>query len=207
MLIGGYLPVSLCDWPGTVAAVVFTVGCDYRCPWCHNGGLLGAVPADPPVPEAEVLEKLMTRRGKLGGVVVTGGEPTLQPDLADFCAKLKQLGFGVKLDTNGTRPGVVEKLFAAKLVDFVAMDIKAPWAKYPLLTGTTPAACHVEDVKRTMALIAASGLPHQFRTTKVDPLLSAADYAAIRAQIPAGSPYVTQPFIAANALDPRLRPS
>ncbi len=205
MNIGGFLSLSLCDFPGKVAAVVFTNGCNFRCPWCHNGHLLRGA-ADPDyheLPEDEVLSRIAELRNRLQGVVVTGGEPTLQSDLRDFIAKIKALGLLVKLDTNGSRPGIVRDLLAAKLVDFVAMDVKAPWGKYALLTGLTESPA--DKVRETMALIVASGLPHQFRTTKVTPLLSDDDCAEIERQIPPGSPFKWQTFIPDNALDPALR--
>lgn len=205
MNIGGFLSLSLCDFPGKVAAVVFTNGCNFRCPWCHNGHLLRGA-ADPDyheLPEDEVLSRIAELRNRLQGVVVTGGEPTLQPDLRDFIAKIKALGLLVKLDTNGSRPEIVRDLLASKLVDFVAMDVKAPWGKYALLTGL--AESPADNVRETMALIVASGLPHQFRTTKVTPLLSDDDCAEIERQIPPGSPFKWQTFIPDNALDPALR--
>ena len=205
MNIGGFLSLSLCDYPGKVAAVVFTNGCNFRCPWCHNGHLLRG--ADAPdhreLPEEEVLARVSELKNRLQGVVVTGGEPTIQPDLRDFIVRLKGLGLLVKLDTNGGHPEVVRDLIAEGLVDFIAMDVKAPWAKYGTLTGLadSPAA----KVRETMSLIVASGLPHQFRTTRVTPLLTAEDCAEIEQQIPAGSPFKWQTFIPDNALDPELR--
>ncbi len=205
MNIGGFLSLSLCDFPGKVAAVVFLNGCNFRCPWCHNGHLLRG-DADPnynEIPEDEVLSRLGELRNRLQGVVVTGGEPTIQPGLRDFIARLKDLGLLVKLDTNGGRPDVVRALLDEKLLDFVAMDVKAPWAKYATLTGLGESPA--ERVRETMALIVASDLPHQFRTTKVTPLLTDEDCAEIERQIPTGSPFKWQTFIPDNALDPALR--
>ena len=205
MNIGGFLSLSLCDFPGKVAAVIFTNGCNFRCPWCHNGHLLRGA-ADPDyheIPETEVLARLGELRNRLQGVVVTGGEPTLQPDLRDFIVKLKALGLLVKLDTNGSHPDIVRDFIAAKLIDFVAMDVKAPWGKYALLTGL--AESPADKVRETMALVVSSGLPHQFRTTKVTPLLTDGDCAEIERQIPQGSPFKWQTFIPDNALDPELR--
>ncbi len=205
MNIGGFLSLSLCDYPGKVAAVVFTNGCNFRCPWCHNGHLLRG--ADAPdhreIPEEDVLARLAELKNRLQGVVVTGGEPTIQPDLRDFIVRLKGLGLLVKLDTNGGHPETVRALIAEGLIDFIAMDVKAPWAKYGTLTGLadSPAA----KVRETMSVIVASGLPHQFRTTRVTPLLSEEDCAEIERQIPAGSPFKWQTFIPDNALDPDLR--
>ncbi len=205
MNIGGFLSLSLCDYPGKVAAVVFANGCNFRCPWCHNGHLLRGA-ADPDyheIPEDEVVSRLGELKNRLQGVVVTGGEPTIQPDLRDFISRIKALGLLVKLDTNGSNPAVVRDLVAAGLVDFIAMDVKAPWAKYGVLTGL--AESPAEKVQETMSVIVESGLPHQFRTTRVTPLLTDEDCAELERQIPSGSPFKWQTFIPDNALDPELR--
>ena len=134
MRIGGYVPCSLGDYPGRIAAVVFTQGCNWRCPWCHNPALVYPEQFTASLPEDDVFARLAARRARLDGVVVTGGEPTLQPDLPVFLGRVKALGFLVKLDTNGSRPRVVRELLAAGLVDFVAMDVKAPFARYDDVT-------------------------------------------------------------------------
>lgn len=201
MRIGGFVPVSLCDYPCRVAAVVFAQGCNFRCPWCHNGHL---VPAEAPtgLEEAAVLGRLRERRDRLGGVVVSGGEPTLQPDLPEFLLRLRDLGLAVKLDTNGSRPDVLELLLAERLVDYVAMDLKAPWEKYDRLTG---GARDLVLLRRSVRLIAASGLPHEFRTTRVEALLTAADCAAVAGLVPPGSVHKWQRFRPEHSLDPALR--
>ncbi|MDD4102127.1 MAG: anaerobic ribonucleoside-triphosphate reductase activating protein [Kiritimatiellae bacterium] len=204
MKLAGFVPLSLCDYPGQVAAVVFTQGCNFRCPWCHNGHLLpliGTVAGI--ISEDEVMDVVDRRRRLLGGVVVSGGEPTLQADLPRFMLRLKELGLSVKLDTNGTRPAVLKLLIAESLVDYIAMDVKAPWHQYSLLTGTDE--CDINAVQESLALVAASGVPHQFRTTRVDPLLDEVDYAEIKRQIPESSPHVWQDFRSAYSLDPSLR--
>lgn len=203
MNLAGFVPLSLCDYPGRVAAVAFTQGCNFRCPWCHNGHLL-PMASDPAtrVDEARVFALLAERRTRLGGVVVTGGEPTLQPDLPRFLGRIKALGLDVKLDTNGSHPDVLRRLFAASLVDYVAMDVKAPWDKYDRLAGV---ACDVAAVQESLRLIADSGVPHAFRTTRVDPLLSERDYASLAGQIPVGSAHTWQLFRPAYSRDPVLR--
>jgi len=204
MKLAGFVPLSLCDYPGRLSAVVFTQGCNFRCPWCHNGHLLPLdVAPSRLVSEERVMSLLEERRARVKGVVVTGGEPTLQPALPQFLRRLKTLGLDVKLDTNGSRPEVVRRLVADRLLDYIAMDIKAPWEKYAALTGLT--CCDVAAVQASVALIAASGVPHQFRTTRVDPLLSERDYSDIRARIPTGSPHVWQAFRPIHSRDPALR--
>lgn len=199
--IGGLLPLSLCDYPGCVAAVVFTRGCNFRCPFCHNGHLLAEEAADD-LPEPAVLLRLAGLASRLQGVVVTGGEPTIQPGLADFIRTLRALRLRVKLDTNGSHPEVLEALLGEHLLDFIAMDIKAPWSRYTALAGT---AFRVDALQRSVAVIAASGVPHQFRTTRVAPLLTDDDCAEIVRQIPPGSPHVFQTFLPEHALDPAFR--
>ena len=201
MRIGGFVPVSLCDYPCRVAAVIFTQGCNFRCPFCHNGHLIerqGAALLD----ETVILAQLAERSNRLGGVVVSGGDPTLQGDLPQFLHRLKSLGLAIKLDTNGSQPDVLQALFSDRLVDYVAMDIKAPWETYDRLAGV---ACDTILLRRSLRLIAASGLPHEFRTTRVGPLLAAEDCHAITQQIPAGSTHKWQPFRPEHSLDPALR--
>lgn len=203
MRIGGFVPVSLCDFPCRVAAVVFTQGCNFRCPFCHNGHLIEQQDFGL-LDEEAVLAQIRERRNRLGGVVVTGGEPTLQGDLPQFLYRLQALGLAVKLDTNGSQPDMLQALFADRLVSYVAMDIKAPWDRYDRLTGQ---ACDTILLRRSMRLIAASGLPHEFRTTRVEALLSAEDCSKIARQIPAGSSHKWQHFRSEHSLDKSLRPT
>lgn len=203
MLIGGIERFTLSDFPGRSAAVVFTQGCNFRCPFCHNGGLM---PARPPtegslIPAKEALAFLATRRRKLDGVVVSGGEPTLQPDLAEFLREIRALGFATKLDTNGSRPETLRLLLDADLLDYVAMDLKAPLALYPKLAGVP---VDVGAIATSVALVAASGVAHEFRTTVVEPLLTSADVAAIRALVPPKSTWRAQAFRPELAHDPAL---
>ncbi len=201
MTIGGLHKLSLSDYPGHCAAVVFAQGCNYCCPFCHNGGLIAAQ-GDLRIDEGEVFAFLLQRAGLLDAVVVSGGEPTLQPDLAQFLHRARERGFKTAIETNGSRPDVLAELLRQELLDFVAMDIKAPPDKYPLLSGV-PAS--IDDPLRSAALVAESGLAHQFRTTWVRALLSAEDIATIRGILPAGSDYRVQEFRARDALDPALR--
>ena len=193
MRIAAYLPLSLCDYPGRVAAVVFTRGCNFRCPWCHNRHLIppSAPAGESDIDERTVLDGIEERKSKLEGLVISGGEPTLQPDLLRFMAAVKSCGVNVKLDTNGSNPDVVRQCLADKLVDFIAMDVKAPWDKYEILTGVVGSD---DAARETMKLIAESGIKHQFRTTKVPSLLTAEDCAEITSMIPSGSPHCWQTF-------------
>lgn len=202
MQIGGFEPFSLCDFPSRPAAVVFTQGCNFRCPFCHNGGLL-AVKAGS-IPAGEVLDRLARRRGLLRGVVVSGGEPCVQAGLAGFCRAVKALGLAVKLDTNGSRPSALRGLFAAGLVDFVAMDVKAPPRLYAKLAGVGVEWGVIEE---SIRILATSGVPHLFRTTVVGTLLSDSDIDEIAGLLPPGARHVRQRFRADLAHDSRLRAS
>ncbi len=200
MQIGGFEPFSLCDFPSRPAAVVFTQGCNFRCPFCHNGSLL-AIKAGS-IPEGEVLDRLARRRGLLQGVVVSGGEPCLQSDLAAFCGALKALGLAVKLDTNGSRPSVLRDLLAQRLVDSVAMDVKAPPHLYATLAGV---AVEWDVIRESMSILAASDVPHQFRTTVVEPFLNDEVLEEIARLLPPGDRLVRQAFRRNLARDPLLR--
>jgi pyruvate formate lyase activating enzyme len=203
MRIGGFEPYSFCDYEGKLAAVVFTQGCNLRCPFCHNGGLMEAfIPGSELISQATVLARLEGRRGKLDSVVVSGGEPTLQPDLAEFLRTVREMGYAVKLDTNGTCPEVLESLLDEGLLDYIAMDIKAPWNKYSMLAGVPTS---VEQIRRSMQLIAEDGVAHEFRTTIVGPLLNSEDLVAIRNQIPLGSRWKQQCFRPEHSFSQSLR--
>lgn len=179
MKIAGLEKNSFVDYPGHMAAVVFAPGCNYDCFFCHNRPLL--YDDAPLIPIGEVMFFLQKRAGTLEGVVVTGGEPTLQPDLGDFIRDVRRLGYLVKLDTNGSRPEAVGKLLAGGMLDYVAMDYKAPFDRYPELCG--PGADH-RAVRATLELLRAAGAAYELRTTFI-PQLSVDD---IRLMAEAASP-------------------
>lgn len=199
MIFGGFQPFTLTDFPGHVAAIAFTQGCNFRCPWCHNGALLEACATS--LTGDFVLDFLESRKGRLDGLAVSGGEPTIQAGLPDFLRRVKQAGFKVKLDTNGSRPGVLYHLLRENLLDYVAMDIKAPLNKYGLLAGVDVSAGVIQE---SVAAIAASGVAHEFRTTNVTPLLTSADLDAVRTLVPPDSPHRIQAFRPELARDPAL---
>ncbi|NTV30176.1 MAG: anaerobic ribonucleoside-triphosphate reductase activating protein, partial [Candidatus Omnitrophica bacterium] len=176
MLIGGLLKFSLIDYPGKVAAVVFTQGCNYRCPFCHNPELVLPELFREPLLVADVLEFLAKRQGQLQGVVVTGGEPTIHNDLPDFLQKIRDLGFLVKLDTNGSRPEMLREVLERRLVDYIAMDIKSSPEGYCKAIGVQP---DIHSIRNTIQLIKESGVEHEFRTTALKAYLSEADMASI----------------------------
>lgn len=176
MKIAGYVPCSLSDFPGRLAAVIFTQGCNWRCPWCHNKGLIPLESQSMRLTAKEVLERLEKRQGRLDGIVISGGEPTLQGSLPSFLKALRSLPFAVKLDTNGSRPAVLAELIQSKLIDFIAMDLKAAPDDYAKAIGVEPDPA---GLLRSVRLIQESGLPHHFRTTQW-PGLTPRDLEAIR---------------------------
>ena len=199
MKIGSILPTTLIDYPDRVAALIFTVGCNFRCPFCHNAELVlpEKIRRLSPVSEAEVFDALKERQGFLDGVVVTGGEPTIQPDLARFIEQVKRLGLLVKLDTNGSRPEVLEGLLEARLVDYVAMDLKGPAARYDELAGTQ---VDLDAVKRSIRLIIDQAVDYEFRTT-VAPTMGLEDICNAVLLIPEAKRYILQQFVSPRDKD------
>ena len=198
--IGGLVRSSLVDYPGRVAAVVFLQGCNFRCPYCHNPDLVVPQPTGPQPPAmVGVLDFLERRRGLLEGVVVTGGEPSLQADLLPFLRTLKDYGYLVKLDTNGSRPKVLRDAVAERLVDYFAMDLKAPLSAYSAATGVeTP----TDPIRESLRVILDSGCPHEFRTTAVHPLHTPEDLVAIGKMAMGADRFVLQRFVNRRLLDP-----
>jgi pyruvate formate lyase activating enzyme len=168
MLIGGLQKTTLLDFPGKVSALVFTVGCNFTCPYCHNGDLV--LGRQDPLSNEAVFDFLAQRKNVLQGVVISGGEPTLHEDLPGFCAKIKSLGYSVKLDTNGSRPEMLAAVLHSKLVDYVALDIKADPAHYP--REIAPEAVG-QDILRTLEIVQTSGVVHELRLPCVAPFITA----------------------------------
>ncbi len=200
MRIGGFLKHSLIDYPSLVSCVVFATGCNFSCPFCHNPDLVGDSPAPPSLWQEDHLEAfLRQRRGLIDGVVISGGEPTLQPDLAAFCEKLKQLGFAVKLDTNGSRPQVIRNLLENKLVDYLAMDIKTdPRAYTPHLVENQPP----DDLLKSIDIIMAAAPAYEFRTTCVKPFVNTNVLRIILNHIKGARRYCLQRFKPKKILRP-----
>ena len=192
MRICGLQKLSLLDFPGKFAATVFTGGCNLRCGFCHNASLVTHADKTPEISVSEVLAFLQTRVGKLDGVCVSGGEPLLQADLADFLRAVRALGFAVKLDTNGCFPDRLAALLDEKLLDYVAMDVKNSPEKYPLTVGIPD--FDVAPVLKSAALLKNSGVPYEFRTTLVGTLHEPADMAGIGRIIDGVPVYYLQTF-------------
>jgi pyruvate formate lyase activating enzyme len=200
MRIGGLQPVSLIDYPGRISCVIFLAGCNFRCPYCHNPRLTGdpALHAER-VASDEAFAFLEQRRGRLDGVVVSGGEPTLHPELPELCRRIRGLGFAVKLDTNGSRPEMLARLLADGLVDYVAMDLKTDPERY----GETVApGCDAGTLRASVAAVMGSGLAYEFRTTCVRPFVTPEAVDRIARFIRGCRLYVLQPFRAGEILAP-----
>ena len=192
MRIGGLQKLTLIDYPGKIAAIIFTQGCNWRCGYCHNPELVLSAKYEDLIPEDAVLEFLMKRKGQLEGVVISGGEPTIQADISSFLAKIKALDYSVKLDTNGSNPAVLKNILELNLVDYVAMDIKACPSHYSQAVGKK---MDMKPITESIACILDSGLPYQFRTTLVKPVCPLGDLKELFSLIAEANHYVLQEFI------------
>jgi len=203
MKLGGWQRCSLIDFPGKVSAVLFTEGCSFRCPFCHNPGLVLPQQFSPPqLSEEIVLDFLKKRQGKLDGVVISGGEPTIHADLPRFMQTIKGMGFAIKLDTNGDHPDIIEQLIAEKLVDYFAMDRKASLPRYEKISGVK---IDPQDIVKSSQLIMQSGVPYEFRTTLVRELHPKEEAALIAQEIAGADRYVLQQFRPLITLDTKLQ--
>ena len=173
MQLHGLNKLTLLDFPGHLACTAFTGTCNFRCPYCHNAPLVLTPGNCPAISEEEFFDFLTSRKGKLDGVCITGGEPTLQTDLLQFISKIKELDLLVKLDTNGYRPEILKALLDAGLLDMVAMDIKNSRDFYAATSGVHEAYFELERIEKSISLLLLSGIPHEFRTTVTKELHSA----------------------------------
>lgn len=198
MKIAGLQKVSLIDYPDAVAAGVFLGGCNLDCGFCHNRWMIDARDIEPVISVDELLTWLETRVGLLDGVVISGGEPTLHAELGDFIQRIRALGFRIKLDSNGTRPAVLRRLLGAGLVDYVAMDLKAPLEAeaYRAMAGVT---VDIAAIRESMAILRDLAPSYEFRTT-VAPGLGLEDLQAIARELLPDEPWVLQPFVAAETV-------
>jgi pyruvate formate lyase activating enzyme len=198
MKIGGLQKISLIDYPGLISAIVFLQGCNFRCPYCHNPELVDKKLFRPCLDEKEILTFIKTRKRKLDAITITGGEPTLQKELISFIRKVKKIGFAVKLDTNGSQPQLIAKILHEKLIDFIAMDIKAPVRKY---RDIVKAPIDVEKIRECINIILQSKIPYEFRTTIVKSMLSENDILEIADDIAGAKRYVLQKFVPGETLE------
>ena len=192
MRIVGLMKTTLLDYPGKVASTVFTGGCNFRCPYCHNGDLVLKHNEMETYTHEEIFDHLNKRKSTLGGVAITGGEPTLQKDLPEFIAEIKAMGLNVKLDTNGTNPAVLAELLDKGLVDYVAMDIKHSKARY------NEVACmknfDISPIEESVEFLKNSDIDYEFRTTVVRELHNIDDFKDIGEWISGAKAYYLQPY-------------
>lgn len=189
-IIGGLQKTSLLDYPDKVSAIVFTQGCNFNCGYCHNPSLINFQSKND-ISIDVFFDFLQKRKGKLDGVVITGGEPTLQKDLKSFIKQIKNMGYLVKLDTNGSNPFILQELINEKLVDYVAMDIKAPIDKYSVVVRQK---IDIDNIKKSINIILNSNIDYEYRTTVLPSLLKMEDFEEIGFLIKGAKKYYIQKF-------------
>ena len=192
MKIHGLQKLTLLDYPGKTACTVFTGGCNFRCPFCHNALLVTDIDSSQTYSEEEILDFLSKRTGLLDGVCITGGEPLMNGDIADFIKKIKEMGYSVKLDTNGTFPERLKTLLENNLIDYVAMDIKNSKDKYAITAGIKNV--NISDIERSINLLKSSDIDYEFRTTVVNEFHTEADILKIAEWIKGAKKYFLQNF-------------
>lgn len=201
MRIGGIQKVSLIDFPGKISTVVFTQGCNFRCEFCHNPSLVLPEMFDHVINDGDVLSFLESRKGLIDGVVLSGGEPTIQIGLCQFIEKTKKMGFLVKLDTNGTNPDVLRDLYSKNLLDYVAMDIKNVLDKYTTIVGKN---VDIREIQQSISIIMNSGIDYEFRTTIVPKFHSIDEIKQIVSLIDGADCFVLQEFVPDHAINQDL---
>lgn len=201
MTFGGLEKFTLIDYPGVPACVLYTVGCNFRCPYCHNPELVDET-VETRLSEREVFDFLKERTKALGGVVITGGEPTMHTELPGVLASIKKLGYKVKLDSNGTNPAMLKKLVREKLVDYVAMDIKSPLARYSEVVARP---VDLAAVRESIDFLLTAPVEYEFRTTIIKSLLSPEDIEEIGKEIKGAKKYYLQKFIPVKILNPQFK--
>jgi len=202
--IKGFQEVTLIDWDGKVASIIFLAGCNLRCPFCHSGSLVMAASKLESVPFKEIENFLKKKKGWVDGIVITGGEPTLnEGQLLNLILAIKEFGLLVKLDTNGTRPKTLKRILDAKIIDYVAMDIKAPLSTeaYSKAAGV---AVIIEDIVSSKDIVLSSDIDYEFRTTVVPGLIGKAEVTDIAKSISPCKKYCLQQFMPREPIDPSL---
>lgn len=194
MIIKGLQKITLLDFPGKVACTIFTGGCNFRCPFCHNASLVTHAETAKTIPEEEIFAYLSRRKGILDGVGITGGEPLLQKDIAEFCRKVHEMGLLVKLDTNGSYPDRLRALLDEGLVDYLAMDIKNCKDAYAETCGLSDMTEELKRIDESIRLIMNSGIPYEFRTTVVRELHSKERIEALAKEIAGAERFFLQSF-------------
>lgn len=203
MKIGGFIKNSLIDYPGKIASVVFTQGCNFQCGYCHNPELVLPEMFKEAIDENYIFNYIKKNKSLLDAVVISGGEPTVQVDLMDFIIKIKSFGLLVKLDTNGTKPGVLNDLIEMNLLDYIAMDIKAPLElkKYQQIVGDFVNFETIDNIKNSIWLILKSHIPYEFRTTTIKQITTKEDIIQICESINGCQNFCLQDFNPEVVLD------
>ncbi len=197
--VGGFQKFTLIDFPGRPACIVFTQGCNFRCGYCYNVELVLPDRFGPAIPIEELFSFLKERKNLLEGIVITGGEPTVQKGIEDFVERVRDMGYAIKLDTNGSLPHILRRLLKRGLVDYIAMDVKAPLEKYEEVCGVK---IDVSRIVESIDLIKSSGVDYEFRTTVVREQLSREDIMKIAELLKGSKRYYLQRFIPGKTLDP-----
>jgi pyruvate formate lyase activating enzyme len=206
MIIAGLQKTTVIDYPGKIACVVFLAVCNFRCPWCYSSELVLPlkIAKQPRITEQEFFNFLKSRIGKLEGVVVCGGEPTVHKDLPKFIEKIKQLGYSIKLDTNGSNPKMLKDLVNSHLIDYVAMDIKVSLGN-PIYENILEEGVKIDDIKESVDFLKASNIDFEFRTTVVPQIHNKADFKEIANWIGGQNvKYYLQSFRAEKTIDPEF---
>jgi len=198
----GWQKTSLIDFGDEIVSMFFYGGCNFRCPFCHNRDLVLNPDSLPDIAESDAFQYLSDKRKIYDGVVISGGEPTLDPRIAEICGMFKRSGFTIKLDTNGSRPEVLKSLVDAKLVDYVAMDIKTSLTKYPQAAPFIAAEDLVADVKQSVGFLINGKVDYEFRSTIYPPWFEAEDWEEIAEWLKGAKRYYLQQFNPKNTLDP-----
>lgn len=193
MIIQGLQKLTLLDYPGKVACTIFTAGCNFRCPFCHNASLVIDTSANETIPEEEIFRFLTKRQGILDGVCISGGEPLIQDGIEEFIRQIKEMGYDVKLDTNGSFPDKLIRLVEAGLIDYVAMDIKNSQEHYGRTIGIED--YDIRDVHRSFKYLMSGKVPYEFRTTVVREFHQRSDFASIGRWIRGAREYYLQQFV------------
>jgi len=201
--IGGLQKTTLIDYPGKIAATVFLVGCNFRCPFCYSSELVlpEKIERQPKIPEKDFFKFLKERKGLLDGLVLCGGEPTLNKELPNFIKKIKKMGYFVKLDTNGSNPKLLEKLIDGKLVDYIAMDIKGPKEKYSEVAGTK---VDIKKIQESIEILKEGKVDYEFRSTIVPSIHTKEDIIEMAKWIRGAKRYYLQNFRAEKTIDPKF---
>lgn len=203
MEIGGLEKTTLIDYPGRLAATIFLIGCNFRCPFCYSAELVlpEKIKEQPRISEKELFDFLKERQGLLEGVVICGGEPTIHKNLPDFIKKIKDLGYLVKLDTNGSNPEILKKLIDEKLIDYVAIDIKAPKEKYELAAGVK---VNISNIEKSVNILKKEKVDYEFRMTIVPTLHAKEDIIEIAKWIGPVRRFYLQNFRPEKTLNPEF---